>query len=148
MKDFFYEYDHDFDEVIDEVPGSNSFIALRKIRWSPEDEFRLDLRKYFTKADGTESVGKGISLLTESGADKLVETLIDKGYGNTNAITHSLIAREDGGVFDALVNIYNFDDKSQDERFKSNIDMALKRWKELNSNRVSPKEMLDDILRR
>ena len=59
-KELKLELDQSVDEVIDEVPGS-SFIALRKLRWSENSPFKLDIRKWYTNSNGEEVAGKGIS---------------------------------------------------------------------------------------
>ena len=38
--------------VFDEAPGRNSFLALREVRWTPNGNYRLDLRKWFTDSVG------------------------------------------------------------------------------------------------
>lgn len=82
-EDIFYEYDPDgVDEVIEDT-SSNSFIAMREIRWNPNNDFKLDIRRYFNKQDGTEMPGKGISL---SNPDKLTECLVKSGFGIMDSI--------------------------------------------------------------
>ena len=101
--DLIYEYDHDdVDEVIDEAPGSNSFLALRKVRWNSDNEFKLDLRKYFVKADGTEVAGKGISFMTPKGPTTLINKLLENGYGEASSITQTLLEKDRDGVIKGI----------------------------------------------
>ena len=58
---FKYAIDKDFDHTIDEK--GNTFIALRKIAWGDSENYKLDLRKYYTTEDG-ERMNKGVSFLT------------------------------------------------------------------------------------
>lgn len=74
----FYEYDpNGIDEVIEDTSAS-SFIAMREVRWNENSDFKLDIRRYFNKQDGTEMPGKGISI---NNPDRLTETLIKSGFG-------------------------------------------------------------------
>lgn len=93
-KEFQLELDPSVDEVIDEVPG-NSFIALRKLRWSPNAQFRLDIRKWFTSSTGEEIAGKGVSFMTPEGPDNLIEALLKIGCGDTRKTLNGLKDRED-----------------------------------------------------
>ena len=82
------------DEVFDELPG-NSFLALRKLRWRPDGEFKLDIRKWFTNSDGEEIAGKGISFMTEQGPDNLIMALLKHGYGDTRKTIEGIKDRDD-----------------------------------------------------
>lgn len=93
-KELQLELDPSVDEVIDEVPG-NSFIALRKLRWTSTGSFKLDIRKWFTNGAGEEIAGKGVSFMTEEGPDNLVEALLKNGYGDTRKTLNGLKDRED-----------------------------------------------------
>lgn len=77
MADFKYTVDPDFDHTIDEK--GNTFVALRKIKWGDNSEFKLDLRKYYETAEG-ERMNKGVSF-TDEGADELTKVLLQEGYG-------------------------------------------------------------------
>ncbi len=90
---FEYEVDKEFDHVIDEK--GNSFIALRKIQWGGKGDFKLDLRKWYISSTGEETVGKGVSFLTEEGPHELAKVLVDNGYGHTNEILSGIYHRED-----------------------------------------------------
>lgn len=93
-KELQLELDPSVDEVIDEVPG-NSFIALRKLRWSPNAQFKLDIRKWFTNGAGEEIAGKGVSFMTPEGPDNLIEALLKVGCGDTRKTLNGLKDRED-----------------------------------------------------
>lgn len=93
-REFNLEIDDSVNEVIDETPG-NSFIALRKLRWSAGSDFRLDIRKWFVNADGTEVAGKGISFVTEEGPDNLINALLKHGYGDTRKTLDGIKDRKD-----------------------------------------------------
>ena len=80
--------------VFDEVSG-NSFLALRKLRWNPKSPFRLDIRKWYTNAEGEEIAGKGVSFLTPEGPENLVQALIENGYCDTRKTLNGLKNRED-----------------------------------------------------
>ena len=79
----YYEYDPDgVDEVIEDTSAS-SFIALREVRWDPKNDFKLDIRRYFNKQDGTEMPGKGISI---NSPDKLTEALVMCNFGKMDSL--------------------------------------------------------------
>ncbi len=84
---FKYAIDKDFDHTIDEK--GNTFIALRKIAWGDSENYKLDLRKYYTTEDG-ERMNKGVSFLTDEGPNELARVLIDTGYGNAMDIAESI----------------------------------------------------------
>ena len=102
------EIDPSIDEVIDEVPGS-SFIALRKLRWSPTSSFRLDIRKWYTNNTGEEIAGKGVSFMTEQGPDNLIQALLKHGYGDTRKTLDGIKERPDflENVKDVLDEMYS-----------------------------------------
>ena len=92
-KDIQYSYNADgVNEVIDEL-SATSFLALREVKWSDEDsDYKLDLRRYFIKQDGTEMPGKGTAI---GNPDTLAEALINNLYGSTKNIISSIAARND-----------------------------------------------------
>ena len=96
-KEFNLEIDESVNEVIDEVPG-NRFIALRKLRWSPESPFKLDIRNWYTNAEGEEIAGKGVSFMTPEGPDNLIEALLKHGYGDTRKTLNGIKDREDFAI--------------------------------------------------
>ena len=93
-KELQLEFDPSIDEVIDEVPGS-SFIALRKLRWSPTSSFKLDIRRWYTNNTGEEIAGKGVSFMTEQGPDNLIQALLKHGYGDTRKTLDGIKERPD-----------------------------------------------------
>jgi len=93
-KELQLEIDPSIDEVIDEVPGS-SFIALRKLRWSPTSNFKLDIRRWYTSSTGEEIAGKGVSFMTEQGPDNLIQALLSHGYGDTRKTLDGIKNRPD-----------------------------------------------------
>lgn len=99
-KGFEYTVDSNFDYTIDEK--GNTFIALRKIDWGNNGNFKLDLRKYYASENG-ETMSKGVSFLTEDGPDELTKVLLDNGYGDNYAIANSIIENRP----EVLLNIYN-----------------------------------------
>ena len=94
-KEFNLEIDDSINEIIDEAPGSNSFIALRKLRWNDNGKFKLDLRKWYTNNEGEEIAGKGVSFSTEEGPSNLIEALLKHGYGETRKTLNGIKDRED-----------------------------------------------------
>lgn len=96
-KEFHLEIDDSINEVIDETPG-NRFIALRKLRWSPEAPFKLDLRNWYTNSEGEEIAGKGVSFMTEEGPDNLIQALLIHGYGDTRKTLNGIKGREDFAI--------------------------------------------------
>lgn len=92
--EFNLEIDDSINEVIDEGTG-NSFIAMRKLRWTETGTFKLDLRKWITNADGQEIAGKGFSFITEEGPENLVNALLKHGYGDTRKTLEGIQDRED-----------------------------------------------------
>ena len=93
-REFNLEIDDSINEVIDETPG-NRFIALRKLRWSSEGQFKLDIRNWYTNSEGEEIAGKGVSFMTEEGPDNLIEALLKHGYGDTRKTLNGIKDRED-----------------------------------------------------
>ena len=87
-KEFKYEVDKDFNYTIDE--RGNTFVALRKIRWGDNDNYKLDLRKYISTEKG-EQMGKGLSFITEDGPNELSRVLLDTGYGKPDEIAQVIV---------------------------------------------------------
>lgn len=81
--------------VFDEAPGRNSFLALREVRWTPNGNYRLDLRKWFTDSVGNETPGKGVAFMTEQGPSNLIGALLTNGYGDTRQTLDSIKDRDD-----------------------------------------------------
>lgn len=76
---------------------SNSFIGIREVRWNPDQEFKIDLRRYVIRTDEEESErpGKGISFSTEDAVHQTVEELATAGFGHTNKLMEILQNRDD-----------------------------------------------------
>lgn len=98
--------------VIDEMPGSASFIALRKVRWNPASDFKLDIRKYFMKSNGDEVASKGVSFITEDGPENLIKGLLGLGFCSTRSALDVLSKRND--YLDALK--YSMDLLNEEEK--------------------------------
>lgn len=94
-KGFNLHIDDTINEVFDEATGSNTFLALRKLKWNDEGEYKLDIRKWYTNSDGEEVAGKGVSFMTEDGPNNLINALMRHGYGDTRGIIDSIKDRED-----------------------------------------------------
>lgn len=109
--EFSFRIMDDFDKIIDEK--GNNFIALRKICWGNSDEAKLDLRKYTTKADGTEQMLKGVSFLTEEGPHELTKVLLAEGYGRTDDVLETISKRDD--FRHCLNKVLSPDDELYDE---------------------------------
>lgn len=92
-REFQYTNDPDFDYTIDEK--GNTFIALRKIDWGNNGNYKLDLRKYYASESG-ETMSKGVSFLTDDGPDELAKVLIETGYGNDDEIANTIIEKRPG----------------------------------------------------
>ena len=85
---FEYTTDPNFDYTIDEK--GNTFIALRKIDWGNNGNYKLDLRKYYASESG-ETMSKGVSFLTDEGPDELTKVLVETGYGNDEELATAII---------------------------------------------------------
>lgn len=94
-KDFSYTIVDDFDKVFDEK--GNTFLAVRKLVWGDTDpeKAKLDIRKWYVNAAGEETVGKGVSFLTEEGPNALVRVLTESGFGHTREILENIKDRDD-----------------------------------------------------
>ena len=100
--EFHLEIDDSCNEVFDEGSG-NSFLAMRKLRWNENGQFKLDLRKWITNSEGEEIAGKGFSFITEDGPANLVQCLLKHGYGDTRKTLEGIQNRED--FVDEAMNI-------------------------------------------
>lgn len=96
-REFNLEIDNSVNVVFDEVPG-NSFLALRKLRWSPNSSFKLDIRKWYTNSSGEEIAGKGVSFMTDEGPENLIQALLENGYGDTRKTLNGIKDRDDFAV--------------------------------------------------
>lgn len=142
--DFDYEFKEDgINEIIDEAQGSNTFIALREVRWNDSSDFKLDLRRYIVKPDGSVFAGKGISFATENGPHNLADKLVEHGYGNTKNIVSSLFDRDLVGFIDGVVSSIISDDELNE--FKKDLDVCYKTNQEETQSKKSAKDMLNEI---
>jgi hypothetical protein len=91
-KKIYQEIIDEYDHVISETP--NAYVSLRKVRWSETGDIKLDLRKYITRADGTEQMMKGCSFPEEAGHE-LAAVLTETGYGDTRTILNNIKDRGD-----------------------------------------------------
>ena len=90
---FEYKVNPDFDFTFDEK--GNTFLALRKLSWGGGKPEKLELRKWYNSADGTETPNKGFTFLTEEGPHELTKVLVEQGFGYTDDILNGLKDRED-----------------------------------------------------
>lgn len=101
------DFDHPFDEK------GNAFLALRKLTWGDNDTVKLDIRKWYTNSSGTETLGKGVSFLTEDGPHELARVLLENGYGNTMEVLNSIKDRAD--FKSSLVNVLGKNSKELED---------------------------------
>lgn len=90
---FEYKVNPDFDFTFDEK--GNTFLALRKLSWGEGKPEKIELRKWYNSADGTETPNKGFTFLTEEGPHELTKVLVEQGFGYTDEILNGLKDRED-----------------------------------------------------
>ena len=88
------ELDPSVNKIFDETTG-NSFLALRKLRWNSNSDFRLDIRKWFTDSNGNEVAGKGVSFMTPEGPSNLVKALLEIGVADTRSTLEGIKDRDD-----------------------------------------------------
>ena len=100
---FDYKVNPDFDFIFDEK--GNTFLALRKISWGDNGKEKLDIRKYYNSSDGTETVGKGISFITDEGPHELTRILVENEFGYTDEIINGIKDRKD--FMSSLVKVLN-----------------------------------------
>jgi len=109
---FEYTVNPELDRIVEEK--GNTYISFRKITWGPEideEKEKLDIRKYYTNADGEEVVGKGVSFLTDEGPHELTKILLEEGYGHSDDIAEAIKNRDDYN--DIVEAITNNDNKSE-----------------------------------
>jgi len=132
------------DEVIDEPESGNSFLALREVKWKEEAPFKLDIRKYFVKPDGTEVFGKGISFMTEDGPSNLIKSLVNIGFGDCREIIKTIQENRHNDLIDALGYAYQY---LSDEEYKGEIDLISKSREEHQKRQTtSAIDMLDKLM--
>lgn len=98
-----YEVVDDYDYLFDEK--GNAFLAIRKVRWGDNEKVNLDMRKWYTNANGEETLGKGVSFLTEEGPHELARVLVQNDFGHTDEILEAIKDRED--FMPALASVLN-----------------------------------------
>lgn len=81
----------DLNEIIEEK--GNTFKALRKISFNDKEE-KVDIRTWYSNADGSEKMSKGCQL-SEEGANNLTVIMTRVGYGETEELLHELKKRDD-----------------------------------------------------
>lgn len=91
MADFSYKIHEDYDYIIEEY--GNTFIAARKLSWGTNENYKLDIRKYYNTENG-ERVSKGVSL-SDEGAHELTKVLCETGYGYTEDVINGIKNRDD-----------------------------------------------------
>lgn len=108
------------DHVIDEK--GSVFLALRRIQWGiSQDEqedpakVKLDIRKYYSKPDGSERLSKGVSFLTEDGPSELVHVLLEEGYGDTQKCLEVLKDRDN--FKEAVTFAFDMEEKGDNSEF-------------------------------
>lgn len=114
-KEFSYEKDENFDFVLEEK--ANNFVALRKIKWKNQNEFKLDIRKYRATETG-EVMLKGCSL-TDKGANELTKILIEQGYGKDKDIYDAIINNRQEITSRFIETIKNSSDKEIEEHLEN-----------------------------
>lgn len=125
--EFTYSIADGFDHIIEEK--GNQFTALRKIAWNGSDNYKLDLRKYYSTADGGEKMGKGLSFMTDEGPAELVKVLLREGYTESVDVIDCIKDRPD--FRSALNSVLNKDDEFYDESAK-----------DIKADYYDPKELL------
>lgn len=90
---FEYKVNPDFDFTFDEK--GNTFLALRKLSWGEGKPEKIELRKWYNSADGTETPNKGFTFLTEEGPHELTKVLVEQGFGYTDDIINGIKDRDD-----------------------------------------------------
>ena len=121
-KEIKYTIVDDFDHIFDEK--GSTFLSLRKIYWGSVDDpekidkskIKLDMRRWHTNADGEENVGKGLSFLTDQGANNLTRILVENNYGKTKEILHAMKDRDDFRI--SLNSVLGKDDEHYDDTIK------------------------------
>lgn len=88
------ELDPEVNAIFDETPG-NAFLAVRRLRWHADSEFKLDIRKWFTDSQGNETAGKGVSFMTKEGPGNLVKALLELGVADTRSAIEGVKDRDD-----------------------------------------------------
>lgn len=89
-----YEFNPDGpNKIIDDGEGG-TYLAIREVRWGPDKQYKLDIRRYLMK-DEEEKPLKGVSFSNKDTADQVAESLVDIGYGKTSILLEALQKRDD-----------------------------------------------------
>lgn len=123
-----------FDHIIEEK--GNSFIALRKIKWSDNSDVKLDIRKYMIDSDGNEVIGKGVGFMTEEGPHELVRIMAENGYGRTKDILQAIRDRDD--FMPTLIKVLNNDEFNE---LSENTELDLSEYEDEESF-YDPRELV------
>ena len=92
MAEIKYKVADNFDHTFDEK--GNTFLALRKISWGDSDNVKLDIRKWYVNSAGEETIGKGVSFLTDEGPHELTKVLLENDFGDTFQVIEAIKNRE------------------------------------------------------
>ena len=89
---FEYTIKDGFDNILEEK--GNTYISCRRLCWCSQEEAqdkpgKIDIRKYYVNNEGTEVVGKGVSL-SDEGASELAKVLVSNNYGETKDIINGI----------------------------------------------------------
>lgn len=131
-----YSFKEDgINQVIDEL-SPTSYLSLREVRWTPDGEFKLDLRRYFVKPDDTEMPGKGCSI---HNPDRLTNVLVNAGFGDSEKLLRDLMYRDDTSESFGTV-LADMTDKEY-TTFKKELDTA--RTKAIANRGSTPNEFME-----
>lgn len=120
MSNFKYKIDESLNDIFYEQ--GNTYFALRKISWGDSDNYKVDIRKYYSSASGEETMSKGVSLSDEA-TDSLTESLVKNGYGNTKEMLKLIMKRENYDIKDINEESINKVIESEEEEYYSAEDL-------------------------
>lgn len=128
-KDIHYAFYGNIDEIIEEK--GSMYTAIRKTAWyngnekPGEDKAKLEIRRWKVADNETDHdiPQKGVSFLTEEGPHRLVNTMIDHGYGNTKEALLSLKHRDD--FKDSVEHMYEDEEDLSGEDYFDARDILL-----------------------
>lgn len=135
-----YEIDTNSGQHIVDERG-NTYLMLAKFRWFGKGDFKLGLRTFYSNSNG-ETVGKGVSFLTEEGPHELTKTMLQEGYGHPQEIAETLRKYRPeviGAVIDEL-NDMTADEKATCEDAYANCDD----FSDDDEEMFDPEELLED----
>lgn len=139
-----FEKNYEIDEssgqhIIDE--RGNTYLMLAKYKWFGKGDYKLGIRTFYSTANG-ETIGKGISFLTDDGPHELTRVMIQEGYGRLREIVETLKDHRPE-VVGALMN--DFNDMTADE--KAAFDYAYTNHNEFSDDEkdmFDPEDLLED----